>query len=660
MKKINLYKIFAILCIAISASCVDNNDFELPTVGEDKEYENLKSLSEIVDLYNGNVVEFNDDITTYGYVISDDREGNFFKVLTIQDKPENPTVGLEVRIDDTNLSARYNVGRKIYIKLNGLALSKYFATFQIGVKNADGTSTDRIEGTEYLNHIDRSSEIVDIVPTTLAIGDLTDEHINTLVKIEGLQAQEQGLTYADPDPNNTSSVNRDFVSCETFESIIMRTSGFANFKATAIPNKKGSVTAILGKFRNDYQLFIRDTNDVDFTEEYGCDNNATEGTLADVKAMYTGSETSISENLKLKVVITSDLSTENISNQNAFAQDETAGIALRFSEPYDLKLGDEIEITVGGARLSEYNGLLQLNISPSNILNTTAGTLPTPEVITIEQALTGEYQGKLVQIDGVQFKDITGTFGGSNTFTSDCTNELTTFVRNQATFANNNVSDKKGSLTGIMSDFNGVQIYLRNEADVNFTEDYACGSTGGGSGEAAVIFFSELADPNNDSSARFIEIYNAGTEAVDLTGWVIRRYTNANPESTSSIDLTGSTINAGQAFVIAAQAAGFEAAFGFAPDLAADTGGPADSNGDDNLELVDPDGNVVDVFGVPGEDGSGTNHEFEDGRANRKASVTQGNPTYTFEEWDIWNDTGDAGTTNEPQDAPGNFTPKER
>ena len=659
MKKINLYKIFAILFIAISVSCVDNNDFELPTMGADKEYANLKSLDEIIALYNGSPVEFTDDTTVYGYVISDDREGNFFKVLTIQDKPENPTVGLEVRIDDTNLSARYNVGRKVYINLKGLALSKYFASFQIGSLN--GNSTDRIDTSEYLNHIERSTEIVDIVPTTLTIGELTDNHINTLVKIEGLQAQEKGLTYADPDPNNTSSVNRYFTSCETFESIIMRTSGFTTFKAHPIPDKKGSVTAILGKFSSDYQLFIRDTNDVDFTDEYGCNTPPTDATLSEVKDFYTGSgEATVTKNLKIKVVITSDLAAGNLHALSAFAQDATAGIALRFSEDHNLNLGDEVEIAVGGAKLSEYNDLLQLNISPSSIINQTTGTLPTPEVITFAQALTGNYEGKLVQIDGVQFNDNAKTYSGNNELIAECDGTpLTAYVRNDASFANNNVSDKKGTITGVMTVYKGTaQIYLRNETDVNFTEDYT--TCGGGGTTTNTVFFSELADPNNNPNARFIELYNSGTDAIDLTGWVIRRYTNGNPESTSSIDLTGSTINAGQAFVIAAQKDAFETAFGFAPDLAAETGGPADSNGDDNIELVDPSGNVVDAFGVPGEDGTGTNHEFEDGRANRKASVTQGNPTYTFAEWDIWNDSGDAGTTNAPQDAPGAFTPKVR
>jgi hypothetical protein len=640
MKKINLYKIFAILFIAISASCVDNNDFELPTIGPDKQYENLKSLDEIIAQYNGNPVEFVEDVTVYGYVVSDDREGNFFKSIIIQDKPENPTVGLEVRIDDTNLGARYNVGRKVYIKLKGLALSKYFASFQIGVLN--GNSTDRIDANEYISYIDRSSEIVDIVPTTLTIGELTDNHINTLVKIEGLQSEEKGLTYANPD--DTFSVNRNFVSCETFESIIMRTSGFSTFKSYPIPDKKGSVTAILGKFSSDYQLYIRDTNDVNFTEEYGCNNNPTEASLAEVKALYTGSETTVTQNLKLKLVITSDLSTDNISNQNAFAQDATAGIALRFSDAYDLKLGDEIEIAVGGAKLSDYNGLLQLNVSPSSILNTTAGTLPTPEIITIAQALTGDYQGKLVQIEGVQFKDNTKNYDGSNLLISECDgDELTTFVRGQATFANNPVSDKRGTITGVMSDFNGVQIYLRNETDVNFTEDYTtCG--GGGSTGDADLYISEYAE--GSSNNKYIEIYNGTGADVDLTNYTVGLYGNGSATVGNTIDLSTikSTLADGEVIVIYNGGASDAAITG--------SGGTTSTvtyfNGDDAIALL-KSGTVIDVVGNIGEDpGSywavaGVADGTKEHTLVRKASITKGNTDWaasagtdsTNSEWEV-------------------------
>ena len=49
--------------------------------------------------------------------------------------------------------------------------------------------------------------------------------------------------------------------------------------------------------------------------------------------------------------------------------------------------------------------------------------------------------------------------------------------------------------------------------------------------------------------------------------------------------------------------------------------------------------------------------EFEDGRAVRKPEIVQANATYTFGEWTIFNDTGVAGTTNQPQNAPEDFTP---
>jgi hypothetical protein len=87
------------------------------------------------------------------------------------------------------------------------------------------------------------------------------------------------------------------------------------------------------------------------------------------------------------------------------------------------------------------------------------------------------------------------------------------------------------------------------------------------------------------------------------------------------------------------------------------TNSPADSNGDDNIALIDPFGTVVDIFGVIGEDGSNTNHEFEDGKAERRIEVISGNSVFTESEWIIYNDMGNNGTINLPQNAPLDFTP---
>ena len=256
------------------------------------------------------------------------------------------------------------------------------------------------------------------------------------------------------------------------------------------------------------------------------------------------------------------------------------------------------------------------------------------------------------------FYDVENDEGGSasNLVLEDTSgNELIFRTSAFADFALLDVPAGSGTIRGILTKFKGTyQLLIRSLSDLDLTKERF---------EVVLrnnIFFSELADPNNNSGARFIEIYNAENEAINLNGWTIRRYTNANSSISSTLDLSGSVIESKQAFVIAANAAEFESVFGFAPDLAAGTNGPADSNGDDNLELVDSEGIVVDIFGVIGEDGSGTSHEFEDGRALRAAHVVIGNPIFSFGEWQIWNDTGGGGTIKAPQDAPGNFTPGER
>ncbi len=179
------------------------------------------------------------------------------------------------------------------------------------------------------------------------------------------------------------------------------------------------------------------------------------------------------------------------------------------------------------------------------------------------------------------------------------------------------------------------------------------------------VFITEIADPDNNAEARFIELYNAGPTAVDFTegnGWQIDKYTNASATVSLTLDLTG-TIPAGGFYIIAYDntAGTFNTVYGFAPDqLDAVLNGVTGSNGDDDLALVDGTDAIVDFFGVPAVDNTGTCAEYEDGRAERSPSVTMGNPTYDESEWNVWADSAASGCTNftvQVQNAPGSFDP---
>jgi len=137
------------------------------------------------------------------------------------------------------------------------------------------------------------------------------------------------------------------------------------------------------------------------------------------------------------------------------------------------------------------------------------------------------------------------------------------------------------------------------------------------------IIITEIADPNNNTGARYVEIYNPTNSGVDLTNWSLKRWTNGNTStSTNTVDLSSiGTLTSGSFAIIAANSTTFNTVYGKTADINAGTGGPADSNGDDNIAIFDAGDNIIDMYGVAGEDGSNTCHEFEDGRVERKSWI---------------------------------------
>lgn len=164
------------------------------------------------------------------------------------------------------------------------------------------------------------------------------------------------------------------------------------------------------------------------------------------------------------------------------------------------------------------------------------------------------------------------------------------------------------------------------------------------------VIITEIADPVDNTDARFVEIYNIGTTGFDLTGYYLGRWTNENTALTESrnVSLTPiGTLGAGQFALIVANQTAFTTAFGVTPDINAGSGGPADSNGDDQIAIFDSSDAIIDLFGVPGEDGNTptvTCHEFEDGRAERKTGITSAVSTWNKAEWNVWSDSTPAST----------------
>ncbi len=411
--------------------------------------------------------------------------------------------------------------------------------------------------------------------------------------------------------------------------------------------------------------------------------------ISDLDELATDETVKIQEDLMIEGYVISSDKEGNFFNL-LIIQDTpvnpTKGIQLEMDlreSHLQFPLGSKVFIKLKGLYLQKKNENLLLGSVFSSFGNISVGRLPGPKVkehvfLSCEDAnpiqpffttileIDSLPPNVLVQLANVEFVDeelgVLFAVAEEETIRNlqDCEeNKISVLNSGYADFQAEPLPMENGSLTGVLlRDKGKSQLVIRSLKDVVFDQE-RCPEiiTEFTSNQ---IFISELADPENNTGARFVELYNSSSEPLDLNLWTLRRYTNDNVEVSSTIDLSGLIIGPESTLVISPNASEFELVYGFPPDLGVGTNSPADSNGDDNLELVDPFGAVIDVFGIIGEDGSGTNHEFEDGRAIRNLEIMEGNPTYTFSEWTIFNDTGDAGTINLPQQAPQDFTPGQR
>lgn len=148
------------------------------------------------------------------------------------------------------------------------------------------------------------------------------------------------------------------------------------------------------------------------------------------------------------------------------------------------------------------------------------------------------------------------------------------------------------------------------------------------------LFISEVTDPADDYSGRFVELFNAGDESIDFSTstFYLSRQSNGGT-SWGDLQLAG-VIGPGATFVIGGS--GFEALYGFAPDQVS---GILIGNGDDTYCLFgegDHESGVLhDIYGAIDVDGTGELWEYEDSRALRMESIQTPITTWSVSEWEI-------------------------
>ncbi len=234
----------------------------------------------------------------------------------------------------------------------------------------------------------------------------------------------------------------------------------------------------------------------------------------------------------------------------------------------------------------------------------------------------------------------TATNGAGQDYTIDTTNFTMNGATTSATFTitveNDAIEEGSEDIILTLVNVTGGNIVSPDTFTLTILDDDA---------PPSLLFISEVADPGDDASARFVELYNAGGTPIDLGagGYYIARVVNA-ATSTNDVALTG-VVAAASTYVVAQESAGFSAAY---PSAAFDQiGSGLDGNGDDGYFLFiggsSASGTLIDAYGEYGIRGTNSAWEYTDSRAVRTDTVTQASTTWIAAEWII---PASADTTN--------------
>jgi len=408
----NIFKIITIfLLIGLFSACVQDDDYSAPLVSAvEPNIIVTNTFKQIRDQYDAGgteeVVIFSEGLVISGYVVSSDESGNFYKTLTIQndidgvdDDTANPRLGFKVLVDASDLFGRFNIGRKVYIRLDGLAMNESrdgSGDYEIGLYD-DTEFNSLTEIPEYILNgysfgdvvyapaVERSVVTETIMPKLMDIADFSFADVNTLIQLQDMQSSNVSDTFAGL-ASDEFDAERSLLSCTDNSIAILATSTYSSFKDLAIPEGKGTATAILNRnYDGDaYILKVNSPSDLDFTanrcdpifeenfESYGFgdtieQNGWTNYMEAGTKDFYAYSDSySIGTSVAIGSYQSGDASTITWMISPGIDMDVQTGEVLSFQTSNSFADGSNLEALIS----TDWDG------TPGNITSATWTVLP--------------------------------------------------------------------------------------------------------------------------------------------------------------------------------------------------------------------------------------------------------------------------------------------
>lgn len=204
-----------------------------------------------------NTVIIEEDYTLKATVVGNDESGNIFKKIYLQDEDG----AIEMEVDQSNVYNYYPVGQTVYINLQGLSISIYGDEQQLGHPEGYNYRTPwedfivRVSKDGWANPENAKPIVLDDIST---VNTNADFYKFKLVQFTNVSFENGGKNIFAPE----NSYGEENITDSHGNSIMVRTSNYADFAGDQLPEGRGNVTGILGRFRGTWQLTIRTIEDV--------------------------------------------------------------------------------------------------------------------------------------------------------------------------------------------------------------------------------------------------------------------------------------------------------------------------------------------------------------------------------------------------------------
>lgn len=290
------YLLVAALCFGMTA-CMDkdydepdfskgapygNNNIEATNVVTIRQLKEMYSTVMTTDFRDGDsYTEVTTDLQIRGFVTANDVSGNIYNEVAIQDE----TGAILIEIQQGGLYGYLPVGAEILVELKGLCVGNYRMQPQIGMpskvsqgNNAGKDQLGKISRKQWQEHFRITGNSKIIEPEVFASGTTKTtwkalEDGGKLGVVENVKFSkgsyyngtttvplpfDEAAQFANPELNN--SISWYFVEQPT--TVMLYNSNYSDFASALLPHRTVSVTGIMKRYNDSWEIVMRDINDI--------------------------------------------------------------------------------------------------------------------------------------------------------------------------------------------------------------------------------------------------------------------------------------------------------------------------------------------------------------------------------------------------------------